>query len=156
MEFRVPGRAMAFKVGDRVVYPHHGAAVIEKKEKRKAFGEEKNARYKAALKRFVDEWADHEISAWARADWAHVLHNENELAVQANSGGRSVYENIGPTRRRGAELPGRAAETEMVSPHRRREFRAGGLQIPPISTPPRVRGYRIAQTSGSRSSAATP
>lgn len=24
---------MAFKVGDRVVYPHHGAAVIEKKEK---------------------------------------------------------------------------------------------------------------------------
>ena len=33
---------MAFKVGDRVVYPHHGAAVIEKKEKRKAFGEEKD------------------------------------------------------------------------------------------------------------------
>ena len=31
--------------------------------KNKAFGEEKNARYKAALKRFVDEWADHEISA---------------------------------------------------------------------------------------------
>ena len=31
---------MSFKVGDRVVYPHHGAAVIEKKEKRKAFGEE--------------------------------------------------------------------------------------------------------------------
>ena len=23
---------MAFKVGDRVVYPHHGAAVIERKE----------------------------------------------------------------------------------------------------------------------------
>ncbi len=33
---------MAFKVGDRVVYPHHGAAVIEKKEKRKAFGNEKD------------------------------------------------------------------------------------------------------------------
>jgi CarD family transcriptional regulator len=32
---------MPYKVGDRVVYPHHGAAVIEKKEKRKAFGEEK-------------------------------------------------------------------------------------------------------------------
>lgn len=30
---------MSFKVGDRVVYPHHGAAVIEKKEKRNAFGE---------------------------------------------------------------------------------------------------------------------
>jgi CarD family transcriptional regulator len=30
---------MPFKVGDRVVYPHHGAAVIEKKEVREAFGE---------------------------------------------------------------------------------------------------------------------
>ncbi|NNE72522.1 MAG: CarD family transcriptional regulator [Acidimicrobiales bacterium] len=29
-----------FNVGDRVVYPHHGAAVVEKKEKKKAFGEE--------------------------------------------------------------------------------------------------------------------
>jgi CarD family transcriptional regulator len=31
---------MTFKVGDRVVYPHHGAAVIEKKEKRKTPGVE--------------------------------------------------------------------------------------------------------------------
>lgn len=31
---------MAFKPGDRVVYPHHGAAIIEKKEKRTAFGKE--------------------------------------------------------------------------------------------------------------------
>ena len=30
---------MGFKVGDRVVYPHHGAAVIERKEKREMFGE---------------------------------------------------------------------------------------------------------------------
>ena len=30
---------MTYKPGDRVVYPHHGAAVIEKKEKVKAFGE---------------------------------------------------------------------------------------------------------------------
>jgi CarD family transcriptional regulator len=29
-----PGASVGFKVGDRVVYPHHGAAVIEKKEKR--------------------------------------------------------------------------------------------------------------------------
>ena len=28
-----------FDVGDKVVYPHHGAAVIEKREKREAFGE---------------------------------------------------------------------------------------------------------------------
>ena len=32
---------MAFKVGDKVVYPHHGAAIIEKREKRVAFGEKK-------------------------------------------------------------------------------------------------------------------
>ena len=30
-----------FDVGDRVVYPHHGAAVVTKKEMRKAFGEKK-------------------------------------------------------------------------------------------------------------------
>ena len=32
---------MSFKVGDRVVYPHHGAAVIQKKETREVFGETK-------------------------------------------------------------------------------------------------------------------
>ena len=31
---------MAFKVGDRVVYPHHGAAVIKKKESRVVKGED--------------------------------------------------------------------------------------------------------------------
>src|SRR6478672_10829419 len=30
---------MGFKVGDRVVYPHHGAAVIKKKESREVSGE---------------------------------------------------------------------------------------------------------------------
>ncbi len=29
---------MTFKAGDRVVYPHHGAAVVKRKEKREAFG----------------------------------------------------------------------------------------------------------------------
>ena len=33
------GSEVAFKVGDRVVYPHHGAAVIERKEKVEMFGE---------------------------------------------------------------------------------------------------------------------
>ena len=32
---------MSFKAGDRVVYPHHGAAVVEKKVKMEAFGEER-------------------------------------------------------------------------------------------------------------------
>ena len=33
---------MSFRVGDKVVYPHHGAAVIEKKEKKDVFGEKKD------------------------------------------------------------------------------------------------------------------
>ncbi len=32
---------MSFDVGDKVVYPHHGAAVIEKREKMTVFGEER-------------------------------------------------------------------------------------------------------------------
>lgn len=32
---------MSFDVGDKVVYPHHGAAVIQRRETRAAFGEEK-------------------------------------------------------------------------------------------------------------------
>jgi CarD family transcriptional regulator len=30
---------MSFEVGDIVVYPHHGAAVVERREKREVFGE---------------------------------------------------------------------------------------------------------------------
>jgi CarD family transcriptional regulator len=30
---------MSFDVGDKVVYPHHGAAVIERKEQKDVFGE---------------------------------------------------------------------------------------------------------------------
>jgi CarD family transcriptional regulator, regulator of rRNA transcription len=37
----VPGRGMPFDVGDKVVYPHHGAAVIERREEREAFGEKR-------------------------------------------------------------------------------------------------------------------
>jgi CarD family transcriptional regulator len=33
---------MSFRVGDKVVYPHHGAATIEKKEKKDVFGEKKD------------------------------------------------------------------------------------------------------------------
>jgi CarD family transcriptional regulator len=31
---------MSFNIGDHVVYPHHGAAVIERKEMREVFGEQ--------------------------------------------------------------------------------------------------------------------
>jgi len=44
-----------------------------------AFGEEKNARYQAALKRYVDKWGDHEISTRAIAAWASVLQEEGQL-----------------------------------------------------------------------------
>jgi len=44
----------------------------------KATGEIKNDRYKTALKRYVDEWADHELSRRAIAAWAGVLNQEDE------------------------------------------------------------------------------
>ena len=37
-----PWRGMPFDVGDRVVYPHHGAAVIEKRENMDVFGENRD------------------------------------------------------------------------------------------------------------------
>ncbi|MGH3664960.1 MAG: CarD family transcriptional regulator, partial [Egibacteraceae bacterium] len=33
---------MTYRVGDTVVYPHHGAAVIEKREKRRLQGQERD------------------------------------------------------------------------------------------------------------------
>jgi len=44
-----------------------------------AVGEEKNQRYKDALKKWVDRWGDHEISARARYHWASVLQSEGDL-----------------------------------------------------------------------------
>lgn len=44
-----------------------------------SFGEEKNARYKAALKRFTNEWEDHEMSARAMFRHAEVLKGEGAL-----------------------------------------------------------------------------
>ena len=44
-----------------------------------AVGEEKTARYKAALKAFADKWADHELSAMARHRLAVAVQGENEL-----------------------------------------------------------------------------
>lgn len=68
-----------------------------------AFGEEKSARYKAALQRFADQHAEHEISARALYDLANVVHQEGDwvearkiaqqgLARFADSvGGRRCY-----------------------------------------------------------------
>jgi hypothetical protein len=60
----------------------------------KAVGEEKAARYKAALKHFVDRFGDHEVSAQARYHWALVLQQEGNvsgtLRVPSGGGTRSV------------------------------------------------------------------
>jgi len=42
-------------------------------------GEEKNARYKAALQQFVQRWDSQPISARAREAWGQVLHSERQL-----------------------------------------------------------------------------
>ena len=49
-----------------------------------AFGESKNDRYKAALKTFVDKWADHEISAMALHHWARAVQQEEDLVEARN------------------------------------------------------------------------
>ena len=49
----------------------------------KSFGEDRNARYKAALKRFSNEWANHEISARALCEWAKILNSEGQ-ALEAH------------------------------------------------------------------------
>ena len=41
-----------------------------------ALGPDKTALYLAALERFVDQWADHEIAAQALYEWARVLHGQ--------------------------------------------------------------------------------
>ena len=64
----------------------------------KAFGEEKAARYKAALRRYVDRHGDHEISARARAYWAGVLKQEDDLVEAhrlAMQGKRAFPESFG-------------------------------------------------------------
>jgi len=64
----------------------------------KAVGEEKDTRYKVALKHYVDRFGDHEISARARYQWALVLQQENELVEAhklAEQGARAFPETPG-------------------------------------------------------------
>jgi hypothetical protein len=49
-----------------------------------AFGEEKNARYRAALRSVADKWADHELSALALHNWARVVQREEDLVEARN------------------------------------------------------------------------
>src|SRR5262249_44178165 len=45
-----------------------------------AYGEQKLARYKAAMKAVAEKYADHSLSALARHGWASALHEENDWA----------------------------------------------------------------------------
>ena len=67
-----------------------------------AVGEEKNARHSAALKRFAEMNADHELSAWARAEWAaevmeadpaqaHAIAKQGAGAFAASIGGKLCH-----------------------------------------------------------------
>jgi len=49
-----------------------------------AFGEEKNARYKAALRRFAEKHGDHRISARALHNLATVIHSEGDWVEARN------------------------------------------------------------------------
>src|ERR687883_593133 len=47
-----PGRVrMLFDVGDKVVYPHHGAAIVERREKREVFNDEEVEEVFAVLRK---------------------------------------------------------------------------------------------------------
>lgn len=60
-----------------------------------AFGEEKNARYKAALKRLANKWSEHPISSRALYHQAAMLRAENEYvrAHAVATQGKNAYPN---------------------------------------------------------------
>ena len=44
-----------------------------------AYGEDRETNYKTALEKFASDWADHALSARARAKWAGVMRGEGDL-----------------------------------------------------------------------------
>jgi hypothetical protein len=86
-----------------------------------AVGEEKSDRYQAALKRFADQYAKHELSARARARWAELLVaaqdrvTAREIAIQ---GKNAFPESVGGTECHNIiveiEQPSASIQTERV------------------------------------------
>jgi hypothetical protein len=86
-----------------------------------ASGEDKNKRYKTAVQRFAEKWANHETSSLALYQWAGVLKEEGELveahrlAVQGQKafpdsiGGKLCYNLV-----RQIEAPGYSVQSERV------------------------------------------
>ena len=83
--------ATPFDVGDRVVYPHHGAAVIERKEQRDSFGEQREY-----LVLHVDEG---DLTLLVPAD------NTEEVGLRQVIDGEDAAEVFAVLARRGAHVP---------------------------------------------------
>jgi hypothetical protein len=63
-----------------------------------AFGEDKNARYKAALKAFTEKWTDSEVSALALHHWARLLQQDGnfvEARTLAQRGENAFRNSVG-------------------------------------------------------------
>ena len=80
-----------FKVGDKVVYPHHGAAVIERKEKREVFGEKRDY--------FILRLAYGDLTLMVPAD------NVEEVGVRDVINSEEVEEVFAVLRKKEARMP---------------------------------------------------
>ncbi len=131
-----------FDVGDRVVYPHHGAAVIESKEQRDSFGEQReyfvlhvddgdltllvpaDNTEEVGLRQVIDEEDAADVFAvLARRD-AHVPANwsrrfKNHVEKLKSGDIYQVAEVVRNLSVRRAEKPLSAAETRMLATARR-------------------------------------
>ncbi len=82
---------MSFKVGDKVVYPHHGAAVIERREKREVFGEKRDY--------FILRLAYGDLTLMVPAD------NVDEVGVREVINDEEVEEVFAVLRKKEARMP---------------------------------------------------
>lgn len=85
------GSRMSFDVGDKVVYPHHGAAVIERRERKQAFGEEREY--------LVLKLAYGELTLMVPAD------NTNEVGLREVINDEEVEEVFAVLRKKEARMP---------------------------------------------------
>ena len=82
---------MTFDVGDKVVYPHHGAAVIARKEIKEAFGEEREY--------LILKIAFGDLTVWVPAD------NTDEVGLREVINDEEVEEVFAVLRKKEARMP---------------------------------------------------
>ena len=130
--------ATPFDVGDRVVYPHHGAAVIERKEQRDSFGEQReylvlhvdqgdltllvpaDNTEEVGLRQVIEEEDAAEVFAVLARRGAHVPGNwarrfKNHVAKLKSGDIYQVAEVVRNLSLRHAEKPLSAAEQRMLA-----------------------------------------